>query len=88
MTPKMRGGKFVICSVRGCEHPVEESALADLCPFHIKPIWPVEEKVLGETKNTRLICNGDTHRAVDKATGADYRISDCDCAIRSKTQGE
>lgn len=88
MTPKIAGGKVVVCTVRGCEHPVEEAALVDLCPFHLKPIWPVKEVLLAESENVLLICDGDMHRGVDKATGADYRICDCDCALRKPSKGE
>jgi len=87
MTTKMLGGRFVTCSVRGCGKPVDEKALADLCDDHLKPIWPESDKVLGESDHTRLVCDGTSHRGVDKRTGADYRVCECDCALRSRTAG-
>ena len=37
------------------------------------------EKLLAESENTNLICDGKAHRGVDKRTGASYWLRDCDC---------
>jgi len=38
-----------------------------------------ESKVLAESENTRLVCDGKDHRGVDKRTDASYRVCACDC---------
>lgn len=80
MTPKSRGGKFVTCTVRGCKNIVDSAAIVDLCSAHLKPIWPENDKVLGESEHTRLVCNRTTHRGIDKRTEASYYVCACDCA--------
>ncbi len=36
-------------------------------------------KIIAETPNIRLVCNGKEHLAEDKRTGSRYTVQKCDC---------
>jgi hypothetical protein len=45
-------------------------------------------KIIAETPNIRLVCDGKEHLAEDKRNGCRYTVQKCDCKDRKESTAE